>query len=47
MLGALDGQPVDGVVVDHVGDAGEGAAAWGETHPSKQFTITKGILKGK
>ncbi len=43
MLGALDGQPVDGVVVDHVGDAGEGPAAGGETHPSKQ----KNFLKGK
>jgi hypothetical protein len=43
VLGALDGQPVDGVVVDHVGDAGEGPAARGETHPSK----TKEFLKGK
>ncbi len=32
VLGALDGQPVDGVVVDHVGDAGEGPAARGEGH---------------
>ncbi len=45
MLSALDGQPVDGVVVDHVGDAGEGPAA--RTHTSKQFTITKNLLKGK
>ena len=26
VLRALDGQPVDGVVVDHVGDGGEGPA---------------------
>ena len=25
MLGALDGEPVDGVVVDHVRDGGEGS----------------------
>jgi hypothetical protein len=41
VLGALDGQPVDGVVVDHVGDAGEGPAA--RAHPSNQ----KNFLKGK
>ncbi len=44
MLGTLDGQPVDGVVVDHVGDAGEGSAARGERHirQNKRF-----FLKGK
>ncbi len=43
MLGALDGQPVDGVVVDHVGDAVEGPAARGGDTSVK----TKEFFKGK
>ena len=41
MLGPLDGEPVDGVVVDHVRDAGEGSAAEHVGHPHYKLEAFK------
>ncbi len=43
MLGALDREPVDGVVVDHVRDAGEGPAA--QHRPNVSNHVNKRLKK--